>query len=42
MRNYNDIFVRKDGSFFPVVCAVAPLEQDNKVGSSSSHLYPYP
>jgi PAS domain S-box-containing protein len=27
IKDHEDVFVRKDGSFFPVVCHVAPLEQ---------------
>lgn len=28
LRNHRDVFVRKDGSAFPVSCAVAPLQRD--------------
>jgi PAS domain S-box-containing protein len=31
MKNYEDIFVRKDGSLFPVICYIAPLEQNGEV-----------
>ncbi len=26
MNNYEDIFIRKDGTFFPAICFIAPLE----------------
>jgi len=28
LRNHRDVFVRKDGSMFPVSCALAPLQRD--------------
>jgi signal transduction histidine kinase/ActR/RegA family two-component response regulator len=31
MEDYEDIFIRKDGSFFPVICYIAPLEENGKV-----------
>ena len=31
MKDYEDIFIRKDGTFFPVICYFAPLEEDGKV-----------
>ena len=31
MKDYEDIFVRKDGSFFPVLCYIAPLDENGKV-----------
>ena len=31
IQNHDDVFVRKDGSFFPVICAVAPLEQNGRM-----------
>ena len=34
MADYEDIFVRKDGSLFPVVCHIEPLEQSGEVVGS--------
>ncbi len=34
MEDYEDIFVCKDGSFFPVICHIAPLEENGKVVGS--------
>jgi len=34
MKDYEDIFIRKDGSFFPVICYIAPLEENGKVVGS--------
>jgi len=34
MADYEDIFVRKDGGLFPVVCYIAPLEQAGEVVGS--------
>jgi len=31
MKDYEDTFIRKDGSFFPVICYIAPLEENGKV-----------
>ena len=31
MKDYEDTFIRKDGSFFPVLCYIAPLEENGKV-----------
>ena len=30
IRNHEDVFIRKDGTFFPVSCNVAPLERDGE------------
>jgi PAS domain S-box-containing protein len=30
LRNHQDVFVRKDGSTFPVSCALAPLQRDGQ------------
>ena len=30
LRNHRDVFVRKDGSMFPVSCALAPLQRDGQ------------
>jgi PAS domain S-box-containing protein len=30
LKDYRDVFVRKDGTFFPVSCYVAPLERDGR------------
>ncbi len=30
LKDYRDVFVRKDGTFFPVSCYVAPLEREGK------------
>ena len=30
LRDYRDVFVRKNGTFFPVACAVAPLHRDGQ------------
>jgi PAS domain S-box-containing protein len=30
LRNHRDVFVRKDGSMFPVSCALAPLQRDGR------------
>ena len=34
MSGYEDVFVRKDGSLFPVVCYIEPLEQNGEVVGS--------
>lgn len=34
MKDYEDIFIRKDGSTFPVVCSLVPLEQAGEVYGS--------
>ena len=31
LKDYEDVFVRKDGTFFPVICHIAPLEDNGKV-----------
>src|SRR5271170_7524439 len=31
LRDQEDVFIRKDGSFFPVVYSASPLSQDGKV-----------
>ncbi|GAX59505.1 signal transduction histidine kinase [Candidatus Scalindua japonica] len=30
MKGYEDIFIRRDGTFFPVICYIAPLEEKGK------------
>ncbi|MBT6228255.1 MAG: PAS domain S-box protein, partial [Candidatus Scalindua sp.] len=32
--DYEDIFIRKDGNFFPVICYIAPLEENGDVVGS--------
>ncbi|MFC1480220.1 PAS domain S-box protein [Candidatus Omnitrophota bacterium] len=34
MKNYEDVFTRKDGSLYPVICYLAPLTVDGKVFGS--------
>ena len=34
MKDYKDIFVRKDGSLYPVICFIAPLEEGGEVVGS--------
>ncbi|HEX6161402.1 MAG TPA: PAS domain S-box protein [Thermoanaerobaculia bacterium] len=34
LRDYRDTFVRKDGTFFPVSCHVAPIERDGRTSGA--------
>lgn len=34
LRDYRDVFVRKDGSFFPVSCHLAPLEREGRTSGA--------
>ena len=31
IHDHEDVFIRKDGTFFPVSCSVSPLEQDGEI-----------
>ncbi|HEX7149885.1 MAG TPA: PAS domain S-box protein [Thermoanaerobaculia bacterium] len=34
LKDYRDVFVRKDGTFFPVSCYVAPFERDGRAAGA--------
>ena len=34
LKNYQDVFVRRDGSMFPVSCAVSPLQRDGRAAGA--------